>query len=105
MGENEQGKWGSALSGPILKRWPKDEKGEPEEPVFLCHCSNTNFSDELKVNMLEAYGIPCLRVFPGDGSFSSLILGVSGQGVEIFVPASLREDAVKLCEEESNDEL
>ncbi len=105
MEENEKSRWGSALNGPVLQRWPKDESGEPEEPMFLCHCKNTNFSDEVKVNMLEAYGIPCLRIYPGDGSFGSLILGVSGQGVDIFVPASLHDDAIKLCEEESNDEL
>lgn len=105
MGEKEQGKWGLAPDDDIFRRWPKDESGEPEEPAFLCHCTNTNFSDEVKVNMLEAYGIPCLRVFPGDGSFGSLILGVSGQGVEIYVPSGLYEDALKLCEEESNDEL
>lgn len=105
MGDNEQSKWGRAISGPILQRWPKDSSGQPEEPVFLCNCRNTNFSDELKVNMLEAYGIPCLRVYPGDGVFGSLILGVSGQGVDIYVPASLFEDAQKLCEEERNDEL
>ncbi len=105
MGENEQSKWGRALSGSLLERWPKNESGEPEEPVFLCHCRNTNFSDELKVNMLEAYGIACLRVFPGDGIFGSLVLGVSGQGVDLYVPASLYDDAKKLCEEESSDEL
>lgn len=105
MEQNDKEKWGKALSGALLSRWPKDENGEPEEPVFLCRCRNTNFSDELKVNMLEAYEIPCLRIFPGDGSFGSLILGVSGQGVDIYVPKSLHDDAVKLCEEESNDEL
>ena len=97
--------WGRALSPSLLERWPKNANGEPEQPVFLCHCKNTNFSDELRVNMLEAYGIPCLRVFPGDGAFGSLILGVSGQGVQIFVPESLHDDAVKLCEEDENSEL
>lgn len=105
MEENNKNNWGRALNDSVLQRWPKDVNGEPEEPMFLCHCENINFSDELKVNMLEAYGIPCLRVFPGDGSFASLILGVSGQGTDLFVPASLYDDAIKLCEEESNDEL
>ena len=103
--ENEKDRWGRALSGPVLQRWPKDENGEPEEPTFLCHCKNTIFNDEVKVNMLEAYGIPCLRIYPGDGIFGSIILGVSGQGVDIYVPKSLYDDAIKLCEEESNDEL
>ena len=95
--------WGAKKNDPIYKRWPKNAAGEPEEPVLLCHCDSTNFSDQLKVNMLEAYGIPCLRVFPGDGEFGRLILGMSGQGCHILVPASLYEDAAELCKEENND--
>lgn len=101
----EKIEWGRVIPGELLKKWPVDEKGEPEEPVFLCHCKNLDLEDTIRVNMLQTYGIPCLRIFPGDGSFGSLILGVSGQGVQIFVPKSLFEDAKSLCEEENNDEL
>ena len=54
--------------------------------------------------MLEAYGIPCLRRYPGDGSFGRLILGISGQGVDILVPKSLYNDAKVLIEGEMNHE-
>ena len=58
--------------------------------------------------MLEAYGIPCLKIYPGDGSFGKLILGMSVQGVDIYVPQSLLEDARALCEarpEAESDQL
>ena len=92
--------WGSSHGSELMKRWPKNEQGEPEKPVFLCNCNNVDMGDELKINMLEAYGIPCLRVYPGDGS-----LGMSGYGTDIYVPQSMLNDATALCEEENNEEL
>ena len=92
--------WGIGKDTGLYERWPKTEKGEPEAPALLCNCKSLDFSDELRINMLEAYGIPCLRIYPGDGSFGKLILGMSGQGVDIYVPASLLEEAQALCDAE-----
>ena len=94
---SEKENWGRALTGELYERWPKDENGEPEEPVRLGTALNLNFFDELTVNMLEACGIPCLRVDPGDGSFGRLIFGMSGQGTDIYVPRSMADDAAALC--------
>lgn len=90
--------WGRRITGELLERWPKDEKGEPVEPVFLTHCSNLDFNDEMTVNLLEAYSIPCLRQYPNDGDFGRLVLGVSGTGVDIYIPNTMYEDAVNLTE-------
>lgn len=89
--------WGRAIHGQLYERWPKTADGEPEAPALLCNCKSLDFGDELKINMLEAYGIPCLRIYPGDGGFGKLILGMSGQGVDIYVPESMLEDAQALC--------
>lgn len=92
--------WGrSELTG-LYDRWPKDENGVPEAPVFLRSEKNLDMSDELLVNMLEAYQIPCLRIYPGDGSFGRVVLGASAYGVDIYVPESLYEDAKELTEGE-----
>ena len=96
MNEKLKLEWGRKEYAELLKRWPKDANGQPEPPVFLKAEKNLDMSDELLVNMLEAYQIPCLRVYPGDGSFGRLILGVSGWGVNIYVPESLYEDAKEL---------
>ncbi len=105
MSDNMDFDWGRAIPGELLKRWPENENGEPERPAFLCNCDNIDMSDILRVNMLEAYGIPCLRIYPGDGSFGRVVLGMSGQGTDIYVPESLLEDATELCKEENNEEL
>ena len=88
--------WSRSLPGGLLERWPKDASGEPEEPVLLTTAINLNLYDEMTINMLEAYGIPCLKRYPGDGSFGKVVLGMSGQGTEIYVPRSMLEDAAAL---------
>lgn len=105
MGDNVELSWGLTLNAQLIERWPKDERGEPVVPAFLCNCKNLDLGDELIINMLEAYGIPCLRRYPGDGGFGKLIIGKSGQGTDIYVPESLLEDALELCKEENNEEL
>ena len=101
---NDQGNWARSLSGGLYERWPKDASGEPEEPVLLTTAINLNLVDELTVNMLEAYGIPCLKRYPGNGSFGKVILGMSGQGTEIYVPKSMLDDAVALINGEGQQD-
>lgn len=99
--------WGKHLTGDLLARWPRDEQGEPEAPVYLCHCKGLNMEEALTVSRMEAYGIPCLRQYPNDGSLGKVVLGVSGTGTDIFVPASLWADACELLnapEEEMEEE-
>lgn len=98
MDESLKPEWGRRLTGDLLRRWPKDENGEPVEPVFLTHCMSLDMSDEMIVNLLEAYGIPCIRQYPNDGDFGRLIIGMSGPGVDIYVPKNMYEDAVNLSE-------
>ena len=97
--------WGRELPGELTEKWPKNENGEYEQPAFLCNCKNLNMGDTVRINMLEAYGIPCLIKYPGDGGFGKLVLGMSGQGTDIYVPKSKLEDALELCKEENNEEL
>lgn len=101
------GEWGKTMPGSLLARWPRDGQGELEPPVYLCHCTGRNMDEELTVSRMEGYGIPCLRVYPRDGAFGKLIIGVSGHGTDIFVPASLWADACELLntsEEETEEE-
>ena len=46
--------WGRHIPDDLISRWPKDDSGEPEKPVFLCHCSPQNLNDEQK-KALEAF--------------------------------------------------
>ena len=96
--------WGKSVPSELLERWPKLTSGEPEKAVFLCNCKAVDLSDELKINMLEAYGIPCLRDHPGNGSFGKVVLGMSGHGTDIYVPESRLEEALALCTAEPDEQ-
>lgn len=102
---NEENKivWGHYMYGEVLESWPKTEEGETEEPVFLCTRSSTDLSDKLTMNMLKAYGIPSLSMERGEGNLGKVVLGISGYGVDIYVPKSLLEDAKKLLEEPAEE--
>lgn len=97
------GFWSISVPSALLDRWPKNESGEPEKAVFLCNCKALDFGDELIINMLEAYGIPCLRDYPGNGSFGKVVLGMSGQGTDIYVPECMLEEAQSICAAEPEE--
>lgn len=105
MSDGELLSWGKSSESRPSETWPKDENGEAVVPALLCTVSNTNFKDDLVIGMLESCGIPCFKRYPGNGSFGRLILGVSGQGVEIYVPETILEDAQTLLNEENGNEL
>ena len=81
-----------------------NDAGAKEKPVFLCHLQCNDLSDELLVNMLEAYGIPCIRKYPGDGEFGRVIMGMSVVGTDLYVPESMYEDAYNLYSREDSDD-
>lgn len=92
--------WGFSKTGELLKTWPKDPDGAPVSGAFLLHCSCTDLEDEVIVNLLEAYGIPCVRRFPNNGDLGRVMLGMSGTGVDLYVPECLLEDAKALISED-----
>ena len=98
-------KWGEFVEGALLERWPRDAEGEAVKPVYLCTRSCVDLSDKLLMNMLEAYGIPCLCMERGNGKLGRVYLGISGYGTDIYVPENLLPDAKQLCEEENNEKL
>ncbi len=104
MDENAKPQWGRDLPGSLQDQWPKTENGDFEEPAFLRHCMALDMDDALLANMLGAYGIPCVKQYPNDGQFGKLILGMSGTGVDVYVPKSMLEDALTLCEGVPDDE-
>lgn len=102
MAENKS-EWGRKHDE-LLAVWPKNEDGTLEPSAFLCTCDNVSLNDELTVNLLEAYSIPCVRDYPGIGAFGRIIMGASATGVDIYVPESMLEEAKRLLEGENIDE-
>ncbi len=98
--------WGLHKFGKEYDAWPKGPDGEPEEPAFLTNCSPLDLAADMLRNMLEAYGIPSIQRYPGDGAFGKVVLGMSGSGVDIYVPKSSLEQAQELLKGEPEyDEL
>jgi hypothetical protein len=97
--------WGWADRGRLLEDWPRDGDGQPVAPAFLTHCSSVGFEDEMVAGMLRAYGIPCVKRFPGDGALGRVVLGMSGTGTDIYVPVTMLEEARSILEGESDAQV
>lgn len=82
----------------LPERWPRQADGTPEAPAFLTHRMEWNCEVDLIEQMLRAYDIPTLISRGNYGSLGKIVFGFSGEGVDIFVPAPLLEDAKALLE-------
>ena len=80
----------------LLDRWSKGEDGEYESPAFLTDAVEAGGEAELLCQMLRSYGIPALRRYEKDGTLGKVVLGFSGYGVKLYVPASRLEEAREL---------
>ena len=80
----------------LLERWPKDETGAFEPPAYLTDAVEAGGEAELLCQMLRSYGIPVLRRYDKDGTLGKVVLGFSGYGVQLYVPASRLEEAREL---------
>ena len=76
--------------------WPLDAEGNPVSPMFLEHITGSQLDVDVAINVLTAYGIPVFVSYPNDGDFGRLILGFSGTGADIYVPATMIDDACNI---------
>ena len=96
--------WGFREYGKTYEAWPRDEKGQTVTPALLAHTGPLDMEAEMIMSMLEAYGIPSFRRLPGDGAFGELILGMSGNGIDIYVPCTMLDEAQDLLKGEPDDD-
>jgi hypothetical protein len=85
----------------LTEIWPKNEDGKDVPPVFLTHTGGAAMDEQILLSMLEAYGIPAVTKYPGDGTFGKVVLGASGYGADIYVPETMYEDAKALLAAEA----
>lgn len=104
MNDDVKLSWGREIPGELLEKWPKDGDGGFVSPAFLATCSQLDMGDKLLSSLLESFGIPCLRRYPHYGGFGNLMLGMSAEGVDIFVPETLLSEARALMEGEAENE-
>lgn len=93
MGNELKLTWGRDLPGELADRWPLDDKGEYVAPALLAEVGELDLQDTIIIGMLESYGIPCLKLYPHYGGFGKLIIGMSAEGVSLFVPETMIDDA------------
>lgn len=98
MEERSRAHWGRVDHG-LLDRWPKDDAGDLEAPALLKDLQDTGGIADMTVAQLEAYGIPVLKKYDGESSLGRVVLGFSGYGVSLYVPASRLEEARGLLED------
>ena len=89
--------WGMTGSG-VPADWPQSPSGEPVAPVLLQHMSGKVNEADILVEMLRSYGIPVLRAYGNFGTLGKIIMGYSGEGLDLYVPESMLEDAKNLLQ-------
>ena len=96
--------WGRSSRPEEAVPWPQTEDGEPVTPVYLCNCVSVSLVDEVTANMLNAAGIPTLRRFSNGGDLGRVVLGMSGFGVDLYVPETMLEEARALLEADAEED-
>ena len=95
--------WGRA-PGDLTERWPMNAAGEPEQSAFLTKLFGDEVQVDMTVEMLRAYGIPAVKRRSDHGTLGKVVLGFSGTGTALYVPASMLEDAQNLLKPVENTE-
>lgn len=96
--------WYFSRVGDAFEKWPKDEKGEPIEPVFLEHLTGAAIDMKMHLNLLEAYGIPIITAYPGNGGWEKYVSGYSAKEADIYVPKTMLDEARDILAAEVDDE-
>lgn len=89
----------------VMDRWPKAEDGTPEQAVFLTNAFEADSQADLIIQMLRSYDIPVMKKYDKDGTLGKVVLGFSGYGTSLYVPASLLEDAQNLIKPVDEEDL
>lgn len=88
----------------LLARWPQRADGQPESPAFLANLQDVGGIADMSVALLESFGIPVLKKYREGGGAGRIVLGFSGYGADLYVPASRLEEAKALLEPSSSSE-
>lgn len=87
--------WGFRQSD-LPEHWPLDPEGQPEPAALLTAArSELGGGADILLSMLSGCGIPAFK----SGTLGKVIFGFAGQGVDIYVPQSLLEDAKAILEQ------
>ncbi|OGO76687.1 MAG: hypothetical protein A2Y23_10860 [Clostridiales bacterium GWB2_37_7] len=84
----------------------QEEKSEKEGTVGTALLLTAK--DEIQANIVEsllkAYGIPLSRKYKGNDTFGKIVLGLTVNGIDLYVPKSAFEEAKGIIENELPEE-
>lgn len=84
----------------IPDNWPADENGNREKAARLSVESEVDSIADITISFLAGCGIPAFKL----GTQGKVILGVTGVGVDIYVPQSRLEEAQALLASSAPEE-
>ncbi|MGM9619255.1 MAG: hypothetical protein ACI3W8_05430 [Oscillospiraceae bacterium] len=77
-------------------RWPVGADGEKEPAAHLLDTQDSGGAADMIVSLLESCGIPVMKRYENEGAIGRVVLGFSGFGVSLYVPASRLEEAQEI---------
>ena len=92
------------MPGELAERWPKDGQGAYVPGGQADRLLAAGHGEAIINSLLDSCGIPHFTRYPHYGGFGNLMLGVSAEGVDVYVPETMLEDAKNIIEGESEDE-
>jgi len=87
-----------------LPEWPKDDKGENVPAAFLINIGGTQIDYDLALSVLRAFNIPYACELPGSGQFTTIYMGFSGGGMNIYVPETMLEEAENILSADTEEQ-
>ena len=95
---NASAEWGRQLPGDLIDRWPRDEEGQLEAPVYLCHRKGLDMGDTMPSGR---------EPLPEDDDFmdDAGSLGEGDDSLDLDDDLSLDDDFADYDEEDSLDDL
>lgn len=82
----------------------QEQEATAEEETALLMTANNDIQANIVESLLKAYGIPLSRKYKGNDTFGKIILGLTVNGIDLYVPKSALEEAMGIIENELPEE-
>jgi uncharacterized protein (DUF697 family) len=79
-----------------IEAWP------PETALLMT--ANDEIQANIVESLLKAYGIPLSRTYKGNDTFGKIVLGLTVNGIDLYVPKSAIDEAKGIIENELPEE-
>lgn len=91
----------------LLEQLQPEQEQEAQaaaEEIALLMTANNDIQANIVESLLKVYGIPLSRKYKGNDTFGKIILGLTVNGIDLYVPKSALEEAMGIIENELPEE-